>query len=277
MHGIYLEDLYVGPQARGTGAGRALLAALAAICVDRGYRRWTGGCCDWNPAREFYAGIGAAAMDEWIPYRLEGEAATQARILARWTQIATARCCLVARVRSDTGTSARIRYSRARLMMAPRGLPAGQVHSADGVSVDSVPSLERGRQSFAQAEWRFAYDALVEADLEARLRPSDLELLARAAYMLGRDDDYVNALERAHRHTSMRVRHARRSLRLLGRPQLALPRAGGAGRVAGSRGPSDSGPQQGDCASAAIGSFGAVRSPRQRDDAGRPATAAAIS
>ncbi len=65
--------------------------------------------------------------------------------------------------------------------------------------MDSVPSLERGRQSFARAEWRFAYDALAEADLEARLRPSDLELLARAAYMLGRDDDYVNALERAYR------------------------------------------------------------------------------
>jgi len=65
--------------------------------------------------------------------------------------------------------------------------------------VDSVPGLELGRQSFARAEWRFAYDALAEADLATRLRPSDLEMLGRAAYMLGRDDDYVSALERAYR------------------------------------------------------------------------------
>jgi len=73
-HGIYLEDLFVRPQARGSGAGRALLAALAGICVDRGYRRLDWWVLHWNPAREFYAGIGAAAMDEWVPYRLEGDA-----------------------------------------------------------------------------------------------------------------------------------------------------------------------------------------------------------
>jgi GNAT superfamily N-acetyltransferase len=73
VHGIYLEDLYVRPTARGSGAGRALLSALAGICVERGYRRLDWWVLRWNPAREFYAAIGATAMDEWIPYRLEGE------------------------------------------------------------------------------------------------------------------------------------------------------------------------------------------------------------
>jgi GNAT superfamily N-acetyltransferase len=72
-HGIYLEDLFVRPRARGTGAGRALLATLAGICVERGYRRLDWWVLHWNPARDFYAAIGATAMDEWIPYRLEGE------------------------------------------------------------------------------------------------------------------------------------------------------------------------------------------------------------
>jgi GNAT superfamily N-acetyltransferase len=74
VHGIYLEDLFVRPQARGSGAGRALLAALAGICVDRGYRRLDWWVLRWNPAREFYAGIGAQAMEEWVPYRLDGDA-----------------------------------------------------------------------------------------------------------------------------------------------------------------------------------------------------------
>jgi GNAT superfamily N-acetyltransferase len=73
-HGIYLEDLYVRPEARGTGAGRALLATLAGICVERGYARLEWWVLDWNPAREFYAAIGARPMDEWVPYRLEGDA-----------------------------------------------------------------------------------------------------------------------------------------------------------------------------------------------------------
>ncbi len=74
VHGIYLEDLYVRPPARGSGAGRALLATLASLCVERGYRRLDWWVLHWNPAREFYASVGASAMDEWIPYRLEGEA-----------------------------------------------------------------------------------------------------------------------------------------------------------------------------------------------------------
>ena len=74
VHGIYLEDLYVSPAARGTGAGRALLRALAQLCVERGYARLDWWVLHWNPARDFYASIGAVAMDEWLPYRLTGDA-----------------------------------------------------------------------------------------------------------------------------------------------------------------------------------------------------------
>jgi GNAT superfamily N-acetyltransferase len=77
VHGIFLEDLYVRPDARGTGLGRDLLAALAAVCVERGYRRLDWWVLSWNPARDFYAALGAAALDEWTPYRLQGPALTQ--------------------------------------------------------------------------------------------------------------------------------------------------------------------------------------------------------
>jgi GNAT superfamily N-acetyltransferase len=74
VHGIYLEDLYVRPTARHGGVGRALLAALARICVERGYERLDWGVLDWNPARRFYDAVGSAALDEWVPYRLSGPA-----------------------------------------------------------------------------------------------------------------------------------------------------------------------------------------------------------
>lgn len=71
-HGIYLEDLYVQPQARGLGAGRALLAALADICVERGYQRLEWWVLDWNePALKFYRTLGAEPMDEWTVWRLD--------------------------------------------------------------------------------------------------------------------------------------------------------------------------------------------------------------
>jgi len=73
-HGLYLEDLYVRPAARGSGAGGALLATLAAICVERGYRRLEWVMLDWNPAAEFYAAIGATVTEDWLPYRLTGPA-----------------------------------------------------------------------------------------------------------------------------------------------------------------------------------------------------------
>ncbi|MCG5462030.1 GNAT family N-acetyltransferase [Micromonospora sp. NPDC053740] len=74
VHGIHLEDLYVRPAARGTGAGRLLLAALADICVRRGYQRLEWSMIDWNPAAGFYASVGAEQMSEWVPYRLSDAA-----------------------------------------------------------------------------------------------------------------------------------------------------------------------------------------------------------
>jgi GNAT superfamily N-acetyltransferase len=74
-HGIYLEDLYVRPAARGRGAGRALLARLARRCLDEGLARLEWAVLDWNaPAIAFYDGLGAAAKTEWITRRLTGEA-----------------------------------------------------------------------------------------------------------------------------------------------------------------------------------------------------------
>jgi GNAT superfamily N-acetyltransferase len=72
--GIYLEDLYVRPEARGKGAGRALLAHLAGVALARGCARLEWAVLDWNrPAIEFYESLGARAMDEWTVYRLSGE------------------------------------------------------------------------------------------------------------------------------------------------------------------------------------------------------------
>jgi GNAT superfamily N-acetyltransferase len=74
-HGIYLEDLYVTPAMRGSGIGRALLAELAAICVQCGYGRLEWWVLDWNsPARGFYRSLGAIPMDEWTVHRLTGPA-----------------------------------------------------------------------------------------------------------------------------------------------------------------------------------------------------------
>ena len=77
-HGIYVEDLYVRPGARGNGAGRALLAHLARICVQRGYRRLQWWVLDWNEAAiGFYRRLGAVPMDEWTVYRVAGDALVQ--------------------------------------------------------------------------------------------------------------------------------------------------------------------------------------------------------
>ncbi len=74
-HGIYLEDLYVRPQRRGAGHGRALLAELARICLARGYPRLEWWVLDWNtPARGFNESLGAVPMDEWTVHRLTGPA-----------------------------------------------------------------------------------------------------------------------------------------------------------------------------------------------------------
>ncbi|MFC5949609.1 GNAT family N-acetyltransferase [Pseudonocardia lutea] len=74
VHGIYLEDLYVQRAHRGSGLGRELLAALAAVCVERGYARLEWSVLDWNtPSIGFYRSIGAVSMDEWTTFRLSGE------------------------------------------------------------------------------------------------------------------------------------------------------------------------------------------------------------
>ena len=73
-HGIYLEDLYVKPERRGQGVGKALLKTLAARCVERGYARLEWWVLDWNaPAIEFYKSVGAKPMSDWTVYRLDGE------------------------------------------------------------------------------------------------------------------------------------------------------------------------------------------------------------
>jgi GNAT superfamily N-acetyltransferase len=75
VHGIYLEDLYVMPEYRGTGLGRDLLTSLAELAAERGYARLEWAVLDWNqPAIDFYRSLGAVAMDEWTVYRLSGEA-----------------------------------------------------------------------------------------------------------------------------------------------------------------------------------------------------------
>ena len=74
-HGIYLEDLFVRPQARGSGAGKALLAGLARRCVDEKLGRLEWAVLDWNaPSIAFYDSLGAAALDDWIVRRVTGEA-----------------------------------------------------------------------------------------------------------------------------------------------------------------------------------------------------------
>lgn len=73
--GIYLEDLYVRPAARGAGLGKALLTELARLAVERGCGRLEWSVLDWNePAIGFYRSLGARPQDEWTVYRLTGDA-----------------------------------------------------------------------------------------------------------------------------------------------------------------------------------------------------------
>ena len=72
--GIYLEDLYVKPEYRGKGYGKALLQKLAAIAVERGCGRLEWACLNWNkPSIEFYKSMGAVPMNEWTVYRIAGD------------------------------------------------------------------------------------------------------------------------------------------------------------------------------------------------------------
>ena len=75
--GIYLEDLFVLPEYRGRGYGKALLKKLAGIAVERGCGRLEWSCLDWNkPSIDIYLSLGAKPMDEWTVYRLTGETLT---------------------------------------------------------------------------------------------------------------------------------------------------------------------------------------------------------
>lgn len=84
--GIYLEDLFVRPEARGSGLGKALLAELARLAVERGCARFEWSVLDWNtPSIGFYRALGARAMDDWTVMRVDGDA------LAALAQLAEAR------------------------------------------------------------------------------------------------------------------------------------------------------------------------------------------
>jgi GNAT superfamily N-acetyltransferase len=75
VNGLYLEDLYVRPELRGSGYGKALLSTLAKECIDNGYGRFEWWVLDWNePALGFYRSLGAVPMDEWTVQRVTGSA-----------------------------------------------------------------------------------------------------------------------------------------------------------------------------------------------------------
>ena len=74
LPGFYLEDLFVQPEFRGRGIGKALLLRLARLAVERGYGRVEWSVLDWNePAIQFYKSLGAKPMDEWTIFRLTGD------------------------------------------------------------------------------------------------------------------------------------------------------------------------------------------------------------
>lgn len=83
-HGLYLEDLFVFPEFRGHGIGRALMTRLAGIAVERDCGRFEWWVLDWNePAIRFYESLGARAMSDWTVYRLTGDPLT--RLAEEWT------------------------------------------------------------------------------------------------------------------------------------------------------------------------------------------------
>ena len=81
--GLYLEDLFVRPSARGAGLGKALLAQLASLAVERGWARFEWSVLDWNtPSIGFYKSLGARPMDDWTVMRVDGDALTALAKLA---------------------------------------------------------------------------------------------------------------------------------------------------------------------------------------------------
>ena len=81
--GIYLEDLFVKPEYRGKGYGKAILIKLAAIAVERGCGRLEWWCLDWNkPGIDFYLSLGAEPMSDWTVYRLSGDTLSNLAVLS---------------------------------------------------------------------------------------------------------------------------------------------------------------------------------------------------
>jgi GNAT superfamily N-acetyltransferase len=77
LAGLWLEDLFVRPAARGHGIGKALLQTLAGVCVERGYARFEWWVLDWNvDAQGFYRSLGARPEDDWTVWRVDGDALT---------------------------------------------------------------------------------------------------------------------------------------------------------------------------------------------------------
>lgn len=75
--GLWLEDLFVRPEARGAGIGKALLVSLAQVCLDNGWPRFEWWVLDWNEsAQGFYRSLGARPEDEWTVWRVDGERLT---------------------------------------------------------------------------------------------------------------------------------------------------------------------------------------------------------
>lgn len=82
--GLYLEDLYVTPSARGRGHGKAMMVALAALAYERGYGRFEWSVLDWNkPSRDFYESLGAVPMTDWIVHRLSGPTLQKVALLGK--------------------------------------------------------------------------------------------------------------------------------------------------------------------------------------------------
>ena len=104
--GLYLEDLYVLPEHRGKGYGKALFRRLATVAVERGCGRMEWWCLDWNaPSIGFYKALGAQAMEEWTVYRLTGKAGRPGDIIRKRALCRRGISAILKRERGDRNAS----------------------------------------------------------------------------------------------------------------------------------------------------------------------------